>query len=403
MDLYGIKKILVIKLRHIGDVLLTAPVFRALRENFEDAHISALVNSGTEDVLKGNPLIDEILLFERGVKGLSPMKRYLKEMRFLKQIRNRRFDMTIDLTGGDRAAILSFVSGARYRLGWKPKRGFIGKKHLYTHLASPDGKMHMVLQNLDVVSRFGIHTENLSVDFHIPEDDRVFIRKIFQENNVKEDNTIVHIHPTSRWLFKCWKDEYMAEVINWLVNQGAKVIVTASPDKKEMEKAKRILSLVGDSPDSTASPVNLGQSPRGSRGGKGGVIDLCGKTTMKQLAAVSAAADIFFGVDSAPMHIAAAVGTPVIALFGPSGAFNWGPWDNNESSKFEVRSSKSGNPYIKKNGVQVFGKHTVIQRDWDCIPCGRDGCEGSKISRCLEDIAIDEVKNILTEKLKETR
>ena len=92
-----------------------------------------------------------------------------------------------------------------------------------------------------------------------------------------------------------------------------------------MEKAKRILSLVGDSPDSTgASPVNLGQSPHGSR-----LIDLCGKTNIKQLAAISEVSDLFFGVDSAPMHIAAAVGTPVVALFGPSGAFHWGPWDNN--------------------------------------------------------------------------
>ncbi len=140
-----------------------------------------------------------------------------------------------------------------------------------------------------------------------------------------------------------------------------------------MEKAKRILSLVGDSPDSR-------------------LIDLCGKTTIKQLGAVSGASDLFFGVDSAPMHIAAAVSTPVIALFGPSGTFNWGPWDN--------KISNSMNPYQKRNGIQAFGMHTVMQRDWECIPCGKDGCKGTKISRCLTDISPEEVKNIIVEKLK---
>ncbi|MDI6890022.1 MAG: putative lipopolysaccharide heptosyltransferase III [Thermodesulfovibrionales bacterium] len=372
----GIKKILVIKLRHIGDVLLTVPVFRALRETFPHAHISALANLETEEVLTGNSLIDEILPFDRNIKKLSHMKYYLKEIDFLMQIKKKGFDMTVDLTGGDRAAMISFVSGARYKLGWESKKGFIGKGHLYTHLYKPNGNRHMVLQNLDVVRHFGINTEDLSVDFQIPEDDKALIKKILNEKNVKEDAPIVHVHPTSRWLFKCWEDEYMAEVMNWLLEQRVNIIVTSSPDERELDKAKGILSL-----------VLSGLTTHDSQ-----FIDLCGKTTIKQLAAISDVSDLFFGVDSAPMHIAAAVGTPVIALFGPSGAFNWGPWDN-ESSKFK-------NPYIQRNGIQTFGMHTVIQRDWECIPCGKDGCDGSKISKCLDDIKPGEIINILREKLK---
>ncbi|WP_333655868.1 putative lipopolysaccharide heptosyltransferase III, partial [Dissulfurispira sp.] len=380
MNFAGIKKILVIKLRHIGDVLLAVPVFRALKETFPDAHITALVNSGTEDVLKGNPLIDEILIVDRSIKRLSPIRRYAKEIAFLKNIRGNGFDMTVDLTGGDRAAIISLISGARYRISMKSEKGFLGKKHLITHIAEVDGRRHTVMQNLEVVSQYGISTKNLSIDFYIPEKDRIFIKRIIKENNTEENDIVVHVHPTSRWLFKCWKDEYMAWVIKWLLDSGTTVIVTSSPDRREMEKARRILSLVGDSPDSTASPVNLGQSPHGSR-----LIDLCGKTTIKQLGAISAASDLFFGVDSAPMHIAAAVGTPVVALFGPSGAFNWGPWDN-KISNFKFQISNLENPYPNKNGIQTFGMHTVIQRNWECIPCGKDGCNGSKISKCLEDI-----------------
>ena len=154
----GVNKILVIKLRHIGDVLLTVPVIRALKETFPGASVSVLVNSGTEDVLAGNPLIDELITFERKMIDLSPTTRYLKEIRFIKKIRAKNFDMTVDLTGGDRAAILSCVSGAGYRLGWKSGKGFIGKKYFHTHPVEPHGRKHMVLQNLEIVNRSGINT-----------------------------------------------------------------------------------------------------------------------------------------------------------------------------------------------------------------------------------------------------
>jgi heptosyltransferase-3 len=390
MIFHGVKKILVIKLRHIGDVLLTVPVFRALREHFPDAHISVLVNSGTEQVLTGNPLINEIIVFDRSIKGMSHLRKYKNEISFLRSVRKRGFDMTIDLTGGDRAAILSLISGARYRLGWKSREGLIGKSHLYTHCFKPDSKKHMVLQNLDVISQFGIGTKNLAVDFHIPEDARTFVKRIFEENNIPQHPPlstggqrgvkIVHVHPTSRWLFKCWRDEYMAEVITWLVGQGMKVVVTSSPDKKEIDKAKKILSLV---PEFT--PSNIPPLPRGSIRG---VIDLCGKTTIKQLAAISETSVLFFGVDSAPMHIAAAIGTPVVALFGPSKPFHWGPWDKN-------------NPYgyDKRSGIQEIGEHTVIQKHWDCIPCGKDSCNGAEIIKCMEGIDTQKVKNVLSARL----
>ena len=388
-----IKKILVIKFRHIGDVLLTVPTIRALKETFYDAGVSVLVNPGTEDVLSGNALIDELIVLDRAVKNLPIIKRYIEEAMFLKKIRTKGFNMTVDLTGGDRSAVLSFLSGARYRLAADfGKKGFIGKKYLYTHLADVDKQKHMVLQNLDVVKQFSISTDNLNVDFFIPDEARMFVKKVFIEHNInkilsyhpiiplypplkngdkggflkwgegglnvafsEQRDTVVHVHPISRWLFKCWKDEYMAEIIGWLIDKGVKVVVTSAPDEKEITKARGILSLI---PNPQSLIPNL--------------IDLSGKTTIKELAAISEASDLFIGVDSAPMHIAAAVGTPVIAHFGPTG--------------------KEWIPYGEGN--------TVVSKDMPCKPCKKGMCEGIGLRDCMTAINPDDVKEAVSKILK---
>ncbi len=386
----NIKKILVIKFRHIGDVLLTVPAIRALKETFPGSGISVLVNSGTEDVLAGNPVIDELIVFDRAVKGLSAVKRYIKEIRFLKGIRSWDFDMSVDLTGGDRAAIVSFLSGARYRIAWNPgKKGFTGKRFLYTHLADIDKQKHMTLQNLDVLKHFSITTDNTDVDFFIPEDARLSVKKIFQENNIKDNDTVVHIHPTSRWFFKCWKDEYMAEVISWLIDRGIKVVITSAPDRKELDKAENILSLVlqSQSEHRTQDTVEqteikkirsyenkkllISQSSNflASQIPDSKLINLCGKITIKELGAVSELSDLFLGVDSAPMHIAAAVKTPVIALFGATDENVWGP----------------------------YGKgHIVLTKNLPCKPCKKGMCQDIQLRECMTAIKPDDAKEAVS-------
>ena len=346
----NVKKILVIKLRHIGDVLLTVPAIRALKETFPDSSISVLVNSDTKNVLEDNPLIDNLIVFDRNIKNLKPFKRYMKEISFFKQIKSKKFDMTVDLTSGDRAAIISLISGARYRIARDPcGAGFLGKKHIYTHLAQKDVGKHMALQNLGVVRQFNIDTKNLSVDFFIPQEVEIQTKEVLRQKNIKNNDNIIHVHPTSRWLFKCWKDEYMAEVISWLIGKGFKVVVTSAPDDKELKKAKDILSLV-----SSRIAHNSSQ-----------LIDLCGKISIKELAAISKAADLFIGVDSAPMHIAAAVKTPVVALFGPTNESLWGPFGTG---------------------------HIVLSKSLSCKPCKKGSCEGLELRECMTAIKPDNVK-----------
>lgn len=387
------KKILVIKLRHIGDVLLATPVFSTLKEHFPNSLIFALVNKGTEAVLEKNPFIDQIITFDRSIKKLPFPLRFKQELQFMSKLRSNGFDTTIDLTGGDRAALYSLISGSKIRVGFSTK-GFFGKKYLYTLHAKPNWELHTVLMNLELLKLLGIEIRNPEVRIFLREEETRWAEDLvcsfFGDLKGKEDKLLIHVHPTSRWLFKCWKDEYMAEVIKWFVLQGNRVIITSSDEKKELEKVKRIISFLPS--DIIVEPnsieYKLNQSIQTDKSHK--ILNLSGKLTLRQLIALSSKSDLFFGIDTAPMHIAAALGKPVVALFGPSRAINWGPWDN----------EASGKPYIRNSGVQKFGRNLVIQRDWHCIPCGKDGCDGTKISRCLIDIKPGEVIELISEELK---
>lgn len=367
----GIERILVIKLRHIGDVLLIVPTIRAIRGTFPDAYIAALVNKGTEDMLTRNPLLNEVIVYDRGIHRLPFLKNIKTEIEFVRALKLKGFDMTVDLTSGDRSAIYSYLSGARYRIAYDPVgEGFIGKSHLYNRLGRRlEDNNHMVLQNLQLVREFGIDTKDLRVDIFFSDEDQGYVDNMLLNRGVRASDPIIHVHPISRWLFKCWRAESMAETIDFCADSiGVKVVITSGPDEREMNKVRDIMKYVRSSP-----------------------INLAGLLTLKQVAALSSRAILFFGVDSAPMHIAAAVGTAVVALFGPSGAFKWGPWDNNDY--------RDQGPYPGKNGIQTFGIHTAIQKDWDCIPCWKDGCSGSKKSECLEEIKTGEVIKVITEKL----
>ncbi|WP_236617350.1 MULTISPECIES: putative lipopolysaccharide heptosyltransferase III [unclassified Lebetimonas] len=340
----GKLKILVIKFRNIGDVLLTTPLIKNLKLNYPDSQIDCVVNKGTEEMLTLNPNINNIFTYDRSYfKSLPKLKRIIEEFKFLRSFRN--YDIIINTTEGDRGAFIAKFSRAKIKIGFSPKKN-IFLKNTFTHkLQNPPLMRHIIENNLDAI--------------------RILNKKIFEKRvkifwDKKDDEFIdsfnlpkkfVHFHPVSRWLFKCIDDTISAKIIDFIQEElNLRVVLTAAPVEAEIKKIENIKSLCKTNP-----------------------IDLSGKLSLKQTAALNKRAKFFIGVDTAIMHISAANDIPVIAFFGPSGAFNWGPWDNN--------LMESG--YNKKNGFQKMGKHRVIQVDWDCAPCGQDGCNGSKISECL--------------------
>ena len=216
-----IEKILFIKMRNIGDVLLSTPTYAVAKRYFPNARIGVIVGSGTEEMLTGNRVIDRLHLYSREWKALSLTRRMAQEIRFLREIRREHYDVAINLTEGDRGAILAFLSGARVRIGVDSRRkGFLGKRFLYHHAYdNVQEATHFVQKNLELLTpllgedaiRRNEH-EPLFID--IPEEDHQAVLSLLKERGWNGKTPIVHIHPTSRWFYKCWLDQAMAQLID---------------------------------------------------------------------------------------------------------------------------------------------------------------------------------------------
>jgi len=362
------KKILLIKFRNIGDVLLTSPLISTLKHGASDRKIYAAVKAGTEAVLEGHPDLEKLYVLPVKEQGETRTHFFIRKLRWLLLLRKEKFDLAINTTEGDRGILLSFMIGAKER--WcelKKNQEKKWKKILLTKVLSPPPEpMHTVHRNLHLGTMLA-EKKYYSVALRVNDADRTFARDLLSKHNYKESHPLIHIHPTSRWFFKCLPNRTIAHIIDRLDENGFQVALTCAPDEKELNQLVQITN------HCSSKPINLG-----------------GQLTLKQTAAISEMADLFFGVDSAPMHMAAAVNTPVISTFGPSGAFHWGPWPNNWDS--------DANPYPMKNGLQENITHTVIQKSWCCTPCGRDGCESTKKSACLDCLDPEDIAKTILKK-----
>lgn len=351
-DLSLVKRILIIKMRHHGDVLLTSPLFTNLKKVLPDAQIDAFIYKDTLPMLEGHPAISEYLLYDREWKKLSIFKKIGKEITLLKKIRSAGYDLVINLTEGDRGAIAAKISGAKIRVGFTPKSSrLFGKKKAFTHVvkACPHPR-HTVERQLDVLRRIGIFPEQEERDLflHIPLEAIQKISSMLEKEEILQGKYIL-IHPASRWKFKCLSTKQIADTIIALQNRGLKVVLSAGPDAQEIAMVDEIISMV----------------PKDS------VLNCAGKLTLKELSALIALSGALICVDSLPLHIASATKTPVVVMFGPTSDQNWGPW--------------------------MHPKSKVVSRGFSCRPCYQDGCGGSKKSDCLLSIPVNAILSGLDE------
>lgn len=299
------KRILVIKLRHHGDMLLTTPVINTLKQNWPQAEVDVLLYQETREMLSANPSIARLMTIDRQWKKLGATTHIKHEWQLLQQLRARQYDVVINLADQWRSAIATRWTGAKIRLGFDfPKRRGTLWRRCHTQLVSvaDHDKLHTVEQNLSLLTPLGNLLPSSQVTMSYDENDWLHVVEQLRQRDVQSDFIVVQ--PTSRWFFKCWTEAKMAATITALQADGYTLILTSGPDKREQEMVTTILA---------SCPQER-------------VISLAGQLTLRQLAALIDHAKLFLGVDSVPMHMAAALNTPCVALFGPSKLALWHPW-----------------------------------------------------------------------------
>ena len=328
---------LVIKLRHHGDVLLATPVMSLLKARSPGMEVDALVYDDTLPMLEGHPALSQIFFVGRKWKERGALSRLGFERHLLSSLKARRYDLVVHLSEQPRGAWIARLVGARYSVAPSmPDRGKFWRKsftHVYPVIAG--NRRHQVEINLDALRRIGVQPT-------INERKVTFVPGAEAERRVEQlvgQEPFVHLHPASRWTFKCWPAAQNAQLIDRLAVDGHRVVLTSAPD--EVPFVEEIV-----------------------RKTQAKTLNLAGQLSIKELGALTARARLFVGVDSMPMHLAAAMGTPTLALFGPSGEIEWGPWNV---------------------------ERRVVTTTHTCRPCGQDGCGGGKISECLTFLPVDPV------------
>ncbi|WP_425058570.1 ADP-heptose--LPS heptosyltransferase 2 [Sporomusa carbonis] len=328
------RNILIVKLSAIGDVIHALPVATALKKCFPQARITWVVEQPAYDILTNNPYIDEIILFEKTkFKSLAGFYRHAPG--FINVLRERRFDLALDLQGLLKSAIISFLSGAPQRLVYCNAREYsdkIGKK-----VCGPNSDGHIVERYLDVVRELGCKIDEPEFIVNITEKETALSNAIAKQAGLDLAKPFVVLMPGTNWPNKCWPADKFAQLADKLFESD--LIPVFAGGKADITAMKEIIR------KSAVLP-----------------IDLIGKTSLKQLAFIIKNARAVVAGDTGPMHLAAALNTPVIALFGPT--------DPN------------------RNGPYGTG-HLVLTTGRFCQGCWRRRCPDGK--DCLADIGVREV------------
>ena len=318
-----VHKILVIKLRAIGDVLLSTVVLPNLRREFPDARVDFLAEEPSRDVLEGNPDVHEALIF-------NPKRR--SGLALVLDVRKRGYDLVIDLFGNPRSAIVTLLSGARYRVGFR-----LGwRRWCYGIVAEPrGGDVHNTDFNLDALRHLGIAVGDDTPCFHVRSSDESFAEEFFREARFGS-RPVVALNAGGGWSSKRWPEASYA-ALGDLIAANAAVLLLWGPGEQACADSIRSLMKM---------PATL--IPR---------------TSLKQLGGILKRCAVLVTNDSGPMHIAAALGTPVVAIFGPTNPELQGP---------------------------VGSPHAVVQNSrLNCLGCNFTTCPIDH--PCMKDLRVDDV------------
>lgn len=342
------KRILIVQLRRLGDVLLTTPLVRAINSSIPTAEVSVLVYRSTVQVVEGLPGIHEVI-------ALSDRPRVFDQLSLLCRL-FQKYDWALCPMTTDRSLVLSRFAGRKafsfHRRGWS---------WLFTATTPFDNfSTHTVIQNLMLANLVGIPPV---AEVMTP---AVSTRKIPASLGLRARYIVIHPYP--KFSYKMWPLAKWQNLVDCLVGLGFEVVVTGGAYPVEILHNNKLF----------------------------GVRNFTGLLSWKELSGVLASASAFVGPDTAPTHLSAALGTPTIALFGPSNPSKWGPWPRFFNPSEGGRGTsffQSGQSPWDKRGSRRIGNVFLVQGDGACVPCGEEGCERHIMSNssCLTELGVDRV------------
>jgi heptosyltransferase-1 len=333
IDPSALNKILLIRLRRIGDVVMTTPAVAVLRRALPRASLTYVVEKPFCRLVEGSPQLDRVIVVPPG-QGPAAF------LGFIREIRRERYDAVLDFHGGPRASRIAWLSGARFKVGYELKyKGFI--YDIQVPRSRPEGRIHSVESHFNLIRILGIPVPEPAPELALPparEEESRRIGNLWSNLGLTQKKVaILHIGAGNE--FRDWGTENLSSLAGLLVREaGAKVVLVGA--EGDRRRAAEIRS---------ASPS--------------AIHNLSGELNLIELREAIARAALFVGPDSGPMHIAATTRTPIVALFGPTSPANFAPWG---------------------------AESTLIEKDLACRPCRQRRCV-SKDFRCLRDITPAEV------------
>ena len=339
-------RVLVIVTRRIGDVLLTGPLVRSLKDGWPSAQIDLLVLPGTENVLAGNPDIHRILVTPPSLR-----------IDFMRQLW-RSYDLAISTSPSDRPTLYAWWAG-RLRIGVMTQDPQSAWKRMLLHAIVPFDNLglHTVVQNLRLADLLGLPRRiEIPIEWSVP--DEIGIADAFPQFR-QQKYAVLHVYP--KFAYKMWNADQWRKLAHWLNVQGLTVALTGSGDPQEMRYISEFAQSL------LPRPVNL-----------------TGRLAFTQLALLLQRAALYVGPDTVTTHLAAAMGTPTVALFGPSNPVKWGPWPRGFPADIS--------PY-RMRGTQVAGNVALVQGFGACVPCLQEGCARHLQSEsvCLQMLPVADV------------
>lgn len=345
--------VLLIQLGDIGDVVLTSPSLKAVKENYPNAAVSILVSKPFGCLLSSDPNVHEVVEVSKS-RGpfLSRLRQHLSLMR---RIRRAHYDLVVDLRTGDRGAILTLLTGARVRIGRPGTKQQFWHGLAYTNTikkleAAPPPAHPGADQSLCILRQIGITANDTTPHLFISKQDRATAAALFNKSGLPAGAHWVTINPYSRWKYKEWDNIKWGQVID------------------RLWEAYRIPSVLVGSAEEAAGCEKI------TSGREGSTFNLAGKTTLGELAAVISMSSLHLGVDSAASHIAAALDVPTVTIHGPT---DWRAWRIADE------------------------RHRIVTPIMECVPCSRMGCDDTGKSECLEQLETATVLEVIESLLRE--